>query len=75
MSDKEYYTISGDFNLNITVGMVDKGDIPDMRKMQRTLENRFDLALCEFLEEHGLQYEEVHGILSDGLFKERDYEE
>ena len=75
MSDKEYYTISGDFNLNITVGMEDKGDIPDMPKMQRILENRFDLALCEFLEEYGLQYDEVHGIHSDGLFKERDYEE
>lgn len=74
MSDKEYYNISGDFNLNITVGMEDKGDIPDMPKMKRILENRFDLALCEFLEEYGLQYEEVHGIISDGLFKERDYE-
>lgn len=75
MSDKEYYTISGDFNLNITVGMDVYSDIPDMRKMQRILENRFDLALCEFLEEYDLQYEEVHGMLSDGLFKEQNYEE
>lgn len=74
MNDKEYYNISGDFNLNITVGMEDKGDIPDMPKMQRILENKFDLVLCEFLEEYGLQYEEVHGIISDGLFKGRDYE-
>ena len=69
MSDKEYYNISGDFNLNITVGMEDKGDIPDMPKMERILEDRFDLVLCEFLEEYGLQHEEVHGIISDGLFK------
>lgn len=75
MSDKEYYTISGDFNIHITVGMEDKSDIPDMPKMQRILENMFDLALCEFLEEYNLQYEEVHGVVSDGLFKERNYED
>ena len=74
MREKEYYNISGEFNLNITVGMEDKDDIPDMPKMERILLNRFDLVLCEFLEECGLQYEEVHGLMSDGLHKERDYE-
>lgn len=73
MSEKEYYNISGEFDLNITVGMEDKGDIPNMPEMERILLNRFDLVLCEFLEEYGLQYEEVHGIMSDGLHKERDY--
>lgn len=73
MSEKEYYNISGEFDLNITVGMEDKGDIPNMPEMERILLNRFDLVLCEFLEEYGLQYEEVHGIVSDGLHRERDY--
>ncbi len=72
--EKEYYEITGDFNLNITVGMEDKSDIPNMREFERLLSEGFDEVLCDLLNKYELQYEEVHGILSDGLFRERVYE-
>lgn len=68
---KEYYEITGDFNLNITVGLEDKSDIPDMHIMKRELEERFDEVVYQYLDKYNIDPEEVHLILCDQLFRER----
>lgn len=71
---KDYYNISGDFHLNITVGLEDKSDIPDMRKMKTDLEELFDEVVDNYLDKHGTYSEEIHNILSEGLYREKCYE-
>lgn len=71
--EKEYYNISGEFCLNITVCLEDKSDIPDMRVMQRLLEEAFDAAVDNYCEKFKIEYEEIHPILCDGLHREREY--
>ena len=71
---KEYYNISGDFHLNITVGLEDKGDIPDMRKMKTDLEELFDEVVDNYLDKYSTHSEEFHNVLSEGLYREQNYE-
>ena len=72
---KEYYNISGDFHLDMTIPVEDKSDMPNMRQMTNELQEIFATALDQYLHEKGLAYEEVHAITADPLFRERDYDE
>ena len=75
MKDLEYYQISGEFNLNMTAGVNDESDLPDMRKLKDILETRFNEVVENTLLEYtGNTYEEMYTVLSDTLYKERDYE-
>lgn len=67
MSNKEYYNISGDFHLDMTIPVEDESVMPSMRQMTNELQELFATALDQYLHEKGLAYEEVHAITADPL--------
>lgn len=68
---KKYYEITGDFNLNITVGVENKTELPEMDHMKERLEDLFSHVVDNYLEERNLSCEEVHPILcSNSLYSE-----